>query len=239
MAEPHTAAPAAEPAKAQSGAQKAVEKTVDGERRSFESGADALRLAGQTTGEAARDISRAGAHTTRQLAETTRRTGREIGQQWRASLEPFAAAQLEMQRWFDDLFRTMTGFSAFPTLRPSHPLGAMSPAPLFGLPAADVRESADAYSLAVELPGLKREEIDLSVSEGVLTLCGHKNETHEDSNAAYRLSERRFGRFERSFPLPPDADAERIEAAFQDGVLKVVLPKRADAAPPRAKIEIG
>lgn len=239
MAEPQSASPAAEQAKAQSNAQKTIEKTVDGERRSFDSGAEALRTAGQTGGAAARDMARAGAETTRQLAETTHRTSREIGEHWRASLEPIASAQQELNRWFDDMFRVMTGFSAFPTLRVANPLGVISPAPLFGMPATDVRECAETYTLAIEAPGMTREEIELTVSNGAIVVSGHKSESRDDTRGAYRLSERRFGRFERRFPLPPDVDPASIEASCRDGVLKVVLPKRSDASNKPARIQIS
>jgi len=62
-------------------------------------------------------------------------------------------------------------------------------------------------------------------------------EETQDASATYRVSERRFGRFERAFPRPPDVDAGRIEARFKDGVLKVTLPKNPAAAQPWSRIE--
>jgi HSP20 family protein len=239
MADPQNAAPAASQARAQSNAEKTAEKAVEGERRSFDDGAESARRLDQTTSEAVRDMARVGSDANRQIAETSRRAGQDIAEQWRSSVQPLTAMQMDMNRWFDDLWRFATGFSAFPTPASSRPFGgALGAASLFGLPAADVKEAKDAYTLAIELPGLSREDLDLSVHGDSVVVCGHKAEESEDATAAYRINERRFGRFERTFPLPSDVDRGRIEARYQDGVLKVRLPKSERAASPRSKVEI-
>ena len=95
-----------------------------------------------------------------------------------------------------------------------------------------------AYELAVELPGLTREDIDISLRGDALTIQGQKAEESEDTQASYRVSERRFGRFERTFALPDDVDTSKIDASFRDGVLRIALPKTPEAAERQLKIEI-
>ena len=73
----------------------------------------------------------------------------------------------------------------------------------------------------------------------LLLISGQKAEEKEDASCAYRISERRFGRFERGFPVPADVDRNRIAASFRDGVLTVTLPKNAAAMQDRNKIEIN
>jgi HSP20 family protein len=173
----------------------------------------------------------------RQLAEQSRRAGRQVADSWRQAVDPLLAMQFEMSQWFDDMFRHTFGFRQTPSAHPLRPFG-LSAVSLFGLPPADMKETADAHVLAVELPGLTREDIDLTIDGDALVVCGHKAEETADASATYRVSERRYGRFERSFPLPPDVDRKGIAAQFKDGVLKITLPKNAAAATPRSRIEI-
>ncbi len=209
---------------------------VEGEQRTF-AGNGAGQAATQAANQGA-ELAHKAAETGRQLAETGRRAGREMAESWRGTLEPFTAMQMEMNRWFEDAFRHMTGFGFFPAMRAARPFAAAGAAPLLGLPATDIRESDQAYALVIELPGLGREDVEIGLDGDVITVSGHKAEEREDATAAYRVSERRYGRFERSFPIPADVERGRIEAAFKDGLLKITLPRNAAAAPKRAKIEI-
>ncbi len=106
------------------------------------------------------------------------------------------------------------------------------------MPPADLRETDHAHILAIELPGLRREDVEIAVEGDALTVRGHKAEEAEKTAGAYRVSERRFGRFERAFPLPPDVDRQAISAEFKDGLLQIALPKKVGSAPVRSKIEI-
>ena len=224
MAETPQSTPAAADKAPARDADRNGSRSVQGEARSF----------AQNGGEMAHQAAETGRH----LAETGRRAGREVADSWRASMEPFTAMQMEMNRWFDDAFRNVTGFGLFPALRAARPFAAQGAAPLFGLPATDIKETDKAYLLDVELPGLTREDVDLSIEGDMLSICGHKAETRDDAGAAYRISERRFGRFERGFPLPADVERDKIAAEFRDGVLKITLPRNAEAAPHKSKIEI-
>jgi HSP20 family protein len=160
-----------------------------------------------------------------------------VADSWRQAFDPLLAMQYEMSQWFDDMFRHAFGFRQTPGALALRPLG-LGAASLFGLPPADMKETAEAHILAVELPGLAREDVDLTIEGDQLVISGHKAEDSEDATAAYRVSERRYGRFERAFPLPPDVERSRIAAQFKDGVLKVTLPKNPTAAARRSRIEI-
>jgi HSP20 family protein len=188
--------------------------------------------------EAARDLSGLAAHATREAAERGRQAANEVATSWRGAFVPFLAMQLEMNRWFDDLWRQATGMGAFAGLRRAQPFGAVGAAPMLGLPPMDVKETQDAYVLCAELPGLTRDDVDLQLRGDLLLISGQKVEEKEDGGCAYRISERRFGRFDRSFPIPADVERNRIAASFRDGVLTVNLPKSAAAVQDRTKIEI-
>lgn len=200
---------------------------VEGEPRSFQDAKASAGHAAKAVGEASRS-----------MAETGRQATRDVAHVARSAMEPWGMLHGDLNRWFDDIWRQMAGFSMFPTLRTARPFALGGPAMMFGLPATDIKETEQAYTLCVELPGLTREDVDISVEGDVLQLQGHKAEEKEDAGATYRVSERRFGRFERSFPLPQDVDRGAIEASFQDGVLKVTLPRTAAAVEQKSRIEI-
>lgn len=208
------------------------------EQRSFAAGEGAPSAAADEAVGTARDLSELAAHATREAAERGRQAASEVATSWRGAFVPFFAMQMEMHRWFDDLWRQATGLGAFPALRPARTFGALGAAPMLGLPPIDVKETQDAYLLSVELPGLTRDDVDIQMQGDLLLVTGHKAEEKDDVGCAYRISERRFGRFDRSFPIPPDVDRNRIEAGFRDGVLTVTLPKTAVAAQDRTKVEI-
>jgi HSP20 family protein len=212
-------------------------QTVESERRTFAAGVDAARQTGDQAISAGQDMARRGAEAGRDLAQSGRVAGREAADLWRGAMEPFIAMQMDMNRWFEDLWRQTTGMSALPGFRTPRAFSAGA-AGLFGLPATDVKETDGAYLLSVELPGLVREDVDLAVAGDLLTVSGHKAEASSDKGGAYRVSERRFGRFERSFPIPPDVDRAKIGAAFRNGVLEIDLPKSEAAARRSEKIEI-
>ena len=108
--------------------------------------------------------------------------------------------------------------------------------PITGAPALDLYQDQDNFAVKAELPGLKKEDIKLSLQDGVLTLSGERREEKAHDQKGSVRSERFFGRFERSTNLPMQVDGTRVTAAYEDGVLTVVLPK-AEAAKPR-QIEI-
>ena len=103
-------------------------------------------------------------------------------------------------------------------------------------PAVNEKVDDKGYYLEIDLPGVKKENIDISVNDGVLTISGERKLEKKEEKENYVRIESFFGRFERSFKLPPDADLDNIEAKYEDGVLKIFIPKK--KKPAGKKIEI-
>ena len=93
--------------------------------------------------------------------------------------------------------------------------------------------------LKAELPGIKREDIDLKVENNVLTIRGERKRDAEIKQDAYQRVERTYGAFARSFTLPSTVSPEGVKAEFKDGVLTVVLPAREEAKPRQVQIAIS
>lgn len=107
-------------------------------------------------------------------------------------------------------------------------------------PAAEASSGKEAYDIAMELPGVSEEDIELTVDNGVLTIRGEKKTEEERKGDTWYFSERQYGAFRRSFRLPEDADGPAAAAHMKDGVLHITVPKKALAEPETAKkIEIG
>jgi HSP20 family protein len=153
--------------------------------------------------------------------------------EWR----PFESLRGEVERLFDDFARGW-GWSPFRS-------------PMFGMepfrgrelswaraPVVDVAERENEYEITAELPGMEEKDIELTVSNDVLTIKGERKEEKEEKNRDYHISERRYGSFHRAFRLPDGVDESRIEAKFKNGLLTVMLPKTADAQKKSKKIEV-
>lgn len=102
----------------------------------------------------------------------------------------------------------------------------------------EVVESDEELRFNMEIPGVRLEDIDLTVENNILTVSGEKKEERKEgeNEGSYRLYERRYGRFERSFVLPQHADASRVDARYDNGVLTVTFPKVEEAKPRRIEI---
>ena len=128
---------------------------------------------------------------------------------------------LSIQRNMNDLIRdTLPTRSAAPVSRSET-----------WAPPVDIHESAEAFTIAVELPGVKKEEVRLELKNESLTLCGERKPERDIREGAHRI-ERVYGPFLRSFNLPSHINSSAVKAAFRDGVLEIVLPK-VEAAKPR------
>jgi len=92
-------------------------------------------------------------------------------------------------------------------------------------PVCNLKEDDESYTLEAEIPGLKKEDIKISLQNDVLTISGERNEEKEKKDKHSHLVERRYGSFCRSFTLPVGVVEDKIDAAYKDGILKVVLPK--------------
>ena len=103
---------------------------------------------------------------------------------------------------------------------------------------ADVHETDDAFKIEAEMPSLDEDDIDVSVSDGMLTIHGEKHEEKTEDREDYHLTERHFGSVKRTFPVPDAVDLGKAEATFKNGVLCISLPKKALTKPKAKKIPI-
>ena len=154
-------------------------------------------------------------------------------QPWR----PFESFRREVDRLFDDfssgVWRSPFGRSFFDI----EPFRRAETA-FASVPAVDVTQSDKGYEITAELPGMEDKDIEVKLANGVLTLRGEKRDEKEEKNKDYYVRERSFGSFERSFQVPEDVDADKVNASFKKGVLTVMLPKSAQAQKAEKKIEI-
>lgn len=103
---------------------------------------------------------------------------------------------------------------------------------------AEVFETDEELRFLIEAPGMRAEDIDLTIENNVLTVSGEKRSEHErEEKGEYRLVERRFGRFERNFTLPSNVATDAVKASYADGILRVVLPKKEESKPRRIRIQ--
>jgi HSP20 family protein len=130
---------------------------------------------------------------------------------------PLVSLQDEIDRAFGDFFQ---GFDL--AKLPALSSGAI-------VPKADFSESESGYELAVEIPGVPEKDLNVSVRNGVLTVKGEKKSERDEKKKDYYRSERSYGSYCRSMTLPEDADEPQISAHYADGVLRIVIPKSAEA----------
>lgn len=105
------------------------------------------------------------------------------------------------------------------------------------VPPIDIYETQDSYKVVAELPGFGPEDVDVTVNEGQLTIRGERKFYDEVSEENFHRVERRFGAFQRIVSLPQQVQADKVEAAFDKGVLTVSIPKAEQAKPRRIEIK--
>jgi HSP20 family protein len=105
-------------------------------------------------------------------------------------------------------------------------------------PPVDILESEDAYLLRAELPGMQKEDLDLELKDGTLTLTGERKATKLADGVQYRSVERRNGKFVRSFVLPETVQDDGIRANYKDGILEIHVPKAEEAKPRQIEISV-
>ncbi|MDZ7316022.1 MAG: Hsp20/alpha crystallin family protein [candidate division KSB1 bacterium] len=105
------------------------------------------------------------------------------------------------------------------------------------IPAVDIRERKDAFVLMAELPGMKREDIRLTIRDGILELSGEKKAPQLQEDERYNRKEIRHGSFCRKFLLNTDIDSAKVTATFRDGVLELLLPKAEKMIPKTIEIK--
>ncbi len=103
-------------------------------------------------------------------------------------------------------------------------------------PAVDIKEEVDKFIILADIPGVKPEDIEVSMEAGVLTVKGHKESEAKTEKEGYKRVERSFGSFYRRFSLPDSANDEAINAKCKHGVLEIVIPKREAVKPKRINV---
>lgn len=152
--------------------------------------------------------------------ETTSAPGTKVAE-WR----PFESLRNQVDRLFRDF---ETGFFQAPFYRDINDFWQRD----YGFavtPAVDIVEKDNSYDVTAELPGLDAKNIDLELSDGVLTIKGEKKEEKEEKTKDRYVSERRYGSFRRALQVPASVDVDKIEASYKSGILTVTLPKSAEA----------
>lgn len=147
---------------------------------------------------------------------------------------PMMSLREEIDRLFDDFG---SGFWRRPLMRRSNP---QSPEPMAWRlsPVVEVVDCNGEYRIAAEVPGLVAADVDITLHDSMLTIRGKKSEERREEKADYLLSERRYGSFHRTIPLPVGADSERIKAELSNGVLNITIPKTEAAKAAERKIEV-
>ncbi|AEY01611.1 heat shock protein Hsp20 [Oceanimonas sp. GK1] len=126
---------------------------------------------------------------------------------------PILRLQREMDRLFDNSLRGGLGLKDWPEMNLLRP-------------SLDISERDDSYLISVEIPGVSKENIQLTQQGDQLVIQGEKSQEHEEKNDKLHRIERSYGHFQRVLTLPADADSAAIKADFKDGVLKVTVPRK-------------
>lgn len=106
-------------------------------------------------------------------------------------------------------------------------------------PVVDISEDPQEYVIRVELPGVRKEDVKVTVQDGVLTVQGERKQEHEEKGKRFHRIERIYGTFVRSFTVPDDADEAKVAAEFRDGMLNIHLPKTEKAKPKSIDVKVG
>ena len=139
-------------------------------------------------------------------------------------LRELVAMQNDLSRLFGDFFRDATGQSD------ETPSGQWHP-------PMDVSETPDAFVIRAEIPGVEKDQLELSVENGVFTVRGERQREAQQEGESYVRVERATGPFKRSISLPPSADPEQVAARYRDGVLEVRIGKQEQSKPRRIAVE--
>ncbi len=142
---------------------------------------------------------------------------------------PFHSLHREIDRVFEDFNRNF----GLPAMR-----GAGDAASGLLSPSTDVVETDATVEITAELPGVNEDDIDVTIADNVLTIRGEKKAESREEKDNVHVVERSYGSYQRSWRLPSDVDADKIDAQFKDGVLKVVVPKPPEAETKTRKIAV-
>jgi HSP20 family protein len=107
------------------------------------------------------------------------------------------------------------------------------------VPAFEVKETSEAFVFRADVPGLKEDDLEISLTSNRLTVSGKRDDERKDENERYFAYERSYGTFTRTFTLPDGVDSEHVAAELKDGVLTLTLPKRPEVQPKRIQLKAG
>jgi HSP20 family protein len=107
------------------------------------------------------------------------------------------------------------------------------------VPALDISERTDAYLVTVELPGVKLDDLEITLEGGLLTIQGERHLAHDSSEEQFHRVERSSGAFRRGITLPAQVEADAVEASMEDGVLRILVPKAEEAKAKRIQVTPG
>lgn len=157
------------------------------------------------------------------VTKTVGETPEKMSVPSRITPHPLVGLRDEVDRLFATVLAAPFGWHMF-DLDPFRRFGTL---PSLGdmTPRTDVKETDAAIEITAELPGMEEKDVEVTLSEGVLTVKGEKRTESEDKGADYHLTERRYGSFHRTFRMPDTVDEDKITAAVEKGVLTVTLPK--------------
>lgn len=136
----------------------------------------------------------------------------------------------DMDRLFEEFFTPARRRRAWPAAKTE---------PGVVVPNIDIFDRNNEVVIRAELPGVSKEDLDISLTKEALVLKGEVKREEEVKEANYYLSERSYGAFSRTIPLPVEVDSERAKASFKNGVLELVIPKKEEAKPKEIKIEVS
>lgn len=106
------------------------------------------------------------------------------------------------------------------------------------MPVVDIAERENDYQIKVELPGVEKNDVRITVQNDVLTIRGEKEKGTEQKNENYRRVERSYGSFQRSFAMPTSVQSDKIEASYDNGILTITLPKLEEAKPKEIEVRV-
>jgi len=148
---------------------------------------------------------------------------------------------MNLMKW--DPFRELEDVSNRLNRVFGRPLARMEPNEMFTvadwMPSADISETDTAYLIKAEIPGVNKEDVKVTIENGMLTIQGERKMEKEEKDKKFHRIERSYGSFMRSFRVPDDADESAVKAEFKDGVLNITLTKSAKAKPKAVNVSVS
>lgn len=111
--------------------------------------------------------------------------------------------------------------------------------PAVWAPLVDITEDEDAYHISAELPQVNKEDVKVTLENGILSISGERRFEKEETKRTFHRVERAYGSFSRSFSLPGDGDPSKVEAEFKDGMLNIRVPKSEEARPRQIEVKVS